>query len=292
MTVLSNPDIVQLLKTRFVPVAVDQHDHRHRRDREGVLFRRVVSQAAPDPDGYWQGFYIFTPGGRLLEAANTLSGNHVRWMMVSALGRHDLAGDEAVRTDSARDDPSVYAPPPGGLVIEVTSKVLGGYAQSGSENQTICEAALGRDHLWLRRDEAEALARDECPESVKQRVARYHLVDNTRGEPPFWRPSEVRHLELTLDQGRFTGAVHLETADGGRGYRAEIRGVVEAIGTRVIRFDVVSRGDFWGEGPYTPGAPPGRFPFAVAFRLIDPRDDIDHVPPGGARGSLVRYVNP
>jgi hypothetical protein len=290
VTVLSNPDIVQLLKARFVPVAVDQHDHGRRRDAEGDLFRRVVSQAAPDVDGYWQGFYIFTPGGRLLEAANTVSSAQVRRMMASALERHDTPGDEPAQPD-ALDPPGLHAPPPGGLVIEVTSKVVGGPARSGSEHQRIGGTALGRDHLWLRGDEAAALARAECPESVKQRIARYHLVDNTRGEPPFWAPEEVRHLELALREGRLSGAVHLETADGGRGYRAEIRGVVEAIGSMVTRLDVVARGHFWGEGPYTPGAPPGRFPFAVAFHLIDPRDDADHVPPGGARGSLLRYLH-
>ena len=36
------------------------------------------------------------------------------------------------------------------------------------------------------------------PARVAERLLRFHLVDNTRGEPNFWRPDEVRRQRLTL----------------------------------------------------------------------------------------------
>ncbi len=290
MSVLSNPEVVELMKSKFVPLAVDQHDHRRRKDAEGELFEKVLAQAGRGLDGYSQGFYIFTPGGKLLEFSNTTSGEHVKRMLESALRKFDPAGDAPVPEAGGTDGRFAYPIPEGGLVVEVTAKVLGGYDDAARESQKIYQSSLGRDHLWLRKDEAEALARGELPEGVKARLARYHLVDNTRGEPPFWRADEVRRLELKLEAGRLSGAVHLETAKGDRGYQAEVRGSFEAKDGKVVRLDAVAKGEFWGEGTYTRGAPKGRFPFAVAFRLIEPKDEADKAPPGGARGNLKGYM--
>jgi hypothetical protein len=66
--------------------------------------------------------------------------------------------------------------------------------------------------------------------------------------------------------------------------------VIAAKGGKVTRFDVVARGSFWGEGPYSPGAPPGKFPFAVAFTLTAIKSDRDRIPPAGARGWLRGYL--
>ena len=43
--------MVKLLSDRFVPVAVDQHMFRQRKDAEGELFSRVLKQAGRSTDG-------------------------------------------------------------------------------------------------------------------------------------------------------------------------------------------------------------------------------------------------
>jgi hypothetical protein len=128
------------------------------------------------------------------------------------------------------------------------------------------------------------------PESVKARLARFHLIDNTRGEPPLWGRDEVRQLRLMLREGRLAGSVHLETKAGDRGYRAHLLGFVEAKDDKVVRFDAVAKGLFWGQGTYTSGAPKGMFPFAVAFTLAGGKGEVLEVPPGGARGNLKGYL--
>src|SRR5207244_1123336 len=66
--------------------------------------------------------------------------------------------------------------------------------------------AAARDHLWLTADEVQALvpaqprkgALLQVPRRVAERILRFHLVDNTRGEPPMWRREEIRTQELKL----------------------------------------------------------------------------------------------
>src|SRR5262249_48057520 len=149
---------------------------------------------------------------------------------------------------------------------------------------------IGFDHAWLRQDEAAALVKGELPHSVKSRLARFHLLDNTRGEPPAWKVDEVKKLDMALKDGKLTGTVHLETKNGQRGYQAKWFGIVEVKGGKVTRFDLVAKGLYWGEGTFTKGAPPGQFPFAVAFTLSPGTSVADRVLPGAARGNLKGYL--
>ncbi len=279
--------MLESLSTRFVPVAIDQHIHLHLKDAEGELFAKVLRQAGRGLDGTSQGNYLFTPEGKLLSFANTADAAEVKRLMETALRKFDRdAGGTAGPEGKAI---GFFEPPVGGLVVDVTAKVLGGY-EKGTKTSEAARESLGRDHLWLRKDEAEALARGELPESVKLRIARFHLLDNTRGEPPSWGAGEVKGLEMTLKDGRVSGWVHLETKSGDRGYRAALLGQVRVEGGKVTRFDLVARGDYWGEGTYTRGAPPDKFPFAVAFTLSRGASPADRVPPGAARGNFQGYL--
>jgi hypothetical protein len=184
----------------------------------------------------------------------------------------------------------LYTAPEGALVVNVTCKVLAGYEENRA-GKSVYEKALGNDHLWIRQDEAEQLARKSLPDSLKVRLVRFHLIDNTRGEPPFWRPDEIKQLDLNLDEkGRLSGTVKLATKSGERGFDARVLGVIEVRDGKVTGFNVVARGDYWGEGPFTRGAPKGRFPFAVAFRLSSGEEQERRIPPGGARGDVKGYL--
>ena len=102
----------------------------------------------------------------------------------------------------------------------------------------------------------------------------------TRGEPGGWRESEIKTFEMTLKDGRITGRVHFERADGKRGYKAAMLGFVNAKEGVVTRFDIVVKGDYWGEGRYSRNSPTGKFPFAVTLRLTDGTEPYDTPPPG------------
>jgi hypothetical protein len=282
---LADREVLDLISTRFVPVAIDQHVHRVLKDAEGELFAKVLKQAGRGLGGTSQGNYLFSAGGKLLAFANTADAAHVKRLLATALKKLD-PNLTATPTEAKATLPQ-FEPPSGGLVVKVTSKVLGGYEKGGNQSM---KDSLGQDHMWLRKDEVDAIIEGRFPESIKQRLCRFHLVDNTRGEPPSWRPEEVKKLDLTLNDGRLVGTVHLETKSGERGFKAEVLGFITSKDGQVTRFDVVAKGEFWGEGTFTRGAPPGRFPFAVALAVSSGDSVTNRILPGAARGNLAGYL--
>jgi len=271
-------------------VAIDQAYQRRQEDAEGEFYRKLAGQGPRnDFERTTQGLYIGTAGGRLLAYNNNRGPDRIRRLMHKAL--EDYEPEQPKNLESGEPDPRyVRVPPQGGLVVRVNAKVLGGYEESDDRWRSIHQTALSRDNYWITGREHRELAAGRLPDSVMRRLVRFHLIDNTRGEPPMWRDDEIRVLAVALRQGGLSGTVHLRTESGDRGYECQILGVIETKGDRVTRFDVVAKGDYWGHGRYTQGPPPGKFPFAVAFRLADGTDIADGVPPQGSRGWLKGYI--
>ena len=177
-------------------------------------------------------------------------------------------------------------------MIRTRAKVLSGYEDTDDEWKKIFQSAVSRDNLWVTRDERKSIAESgQIPRSLKHRIARFHLVDNTRGEPPMWRPEDVREINLRLTGTAVTGNVKLISRDGSRSYNADLRGIVEVADGQVTRFDMVANGRFRGEGRYTRDSPKGEFPLAVAFSLADGTETADGIPPQGSRGWIDGYLN-
>jgi hypothetical protein len=274
-----------------VPVAIDQWYTRRQKDAEGDWYRKVAAQGPlNDFSRTTQGLYACTADGKLLGYSNHRSPDRTRPMLKKALEAFAPA-DAAPLSVPARDPHLLAAPPDGGLVVTVTSKILAGYEETDRQETRIFHGSLGRDVLWVLKDEHEALARGEFPDRLKKRMARFHLIDNTRGEPAMWTAEEVKHLEISLKEGKLTGEVRLEADSKNRGHDANLLGFVEAKDGKVTRFDLVSRGPAWGySGTTEVGAPKGRFTLAVAFRLASGADEADKAMPQGAKGWIPGYT--
>ena len=286
----ANPQIVKLLQTRFVPVAIDQAYQRRQKDNEGRFYQKIANQGPRKVGrGTTQGLYSADANGRFLGYTNNRGADRVMRMLNGALQQHrpEKVASIAKGKLDARYNPQ---PPKGGLVVRVTSKVLGGYEEPESEWRRIFQTSLGRDNLWIRADEHAALAKGQLPKSLLTRLARYHLVDNTRGEPPMWRENEIKKLEGKITNGQLRASVQLLTANNARGYTAEILGRIETKNGQVTRLDLVAHGQFHGEGTYTRNAPKGKFPLAIAFTLADGKDAADAIPPQGSRGWVPGYI--
>ncbi len=282
-----------MLKTRFVPVAIDQAYQRRQKDTEGDYYRKIAGQGPRNNfQSTTQGFYIATADGKLLLFNNNRDPAKVRRLMTqklrefNALPKTDVAEVKVQKVD-ARYSPK---PPEGGLVVRVRAKVLDGYEPTEDRWRKIFQSALSRDNFWISKSEHAALVSGQIPQSLQRRMVRYHLVDNTRGEPPMWRENEVRDVQMSIQDGKLTGKVHLETDRGDRGFTAQLKGEVEVRDGKVTRFDVIAVGDFWGEGRYTRRAPKGKFPLAVSFTLADGSDVADRIPPQGSRGWVAGYL--
>ncbi|SVC18168.1 uncharacterized protein METZ01_LOCUS271022, partial [marine metagenome] len=286
----ADPAIVKLLQTRFIPVAIDQACQRRQKDNEGKFYQKIANQGPRKVGrGTTQGLYTADASGKLLAFTNNRGSQRVQRMIQTALAKHQPAKVAAIAkgTPDARYNPK---PPKGGLVVRVTSKVLGGYEEPENEWRRIFQTSLGRDNLWISANEHSVLAKGQLPQSLLKRLARFHLVDNTRGEPPMWNDNEIKKLEGKIENGQLRGTAHLRTAKGDRGFEAELMGRIETKAGKVTRLDVVAKGEFWGEGTYTRNAPKGSFPLAIAFTLADGKDNADTIPPQGSRGWLPGYM--
>ena len=206
-------------------MAIDQHVHRRLKDAEGALFARILKQAGRGLGGRSQGVYIFDASDRLLAFSNTADAGQVKRLMAKALTSFDRTVEgPASASGSASTPVTGTTPPKGTTIVTVTSKVLGGYDKVKGRNTEMHAASLGRDHLWIREDEVAALARSTVPKSLKMRLVRYHLIDNTRGEPPFWQSEDVRVADLNLTEGQLSGRVELRSEDGTREFVADLLG--------------------------------------------------------------------
>lgn len=289
----AHPALLETLRRDFVPVAIDQAYERRQKDRKGEFYRRIAGQGPrKDFRQTTQGFYVATAGGELLLFNNNRNPDKVARLVGEALERFSQRdGAAADPIDEGELDPRYSpTPPDGGFVARVHGRVLGGYPEPESEWDRLRQEATSRDNLWATKAETEALANGTLADSLLRRIARFHLVDGTRGEPPMWRADEVRALDVTLEGTQLSGRVRLATADGSRSYDASLLGFVEHDGARLTRFDVVALGSFVGDGRYTRGAPPGPFPLAIRISLADGTDIADAVPPQGAKGWLEGYL--
>jgi hypothetical protein len=283
--------VIDLLRNKFVPVAVDCWYLDRAKDAAGEFYKKVVSQRQPFEPGKrsTQGFYAFAPDGALLKGWNNRNVPRMRDYLDQAL--KDFKPVEAEAAGEARDPRFARTLPESAIVVDVYSKILKAeWPPTDDEMILPLRVSTGRDHLWILKDEIAALAAGRVPDALAKRIARFHLLDNTRGEPPHWSGAEIKDLKMKLKDGRLSGSVKLAMANGDRTYDAALGGVVEFKDGKLARFDLVARGDCRGEGQFTKNAPKGVFTLGVAF-TVSKGGESSKVPPQGAR-DLRGYLAP
>ena len=271
----NDPELVKLLGTRFVAVAVD-HEVERRKDAEGDLYRKVAGKAVSNS------VFAFDPSGKLLFQR---LGGDIYQKFVPALEeaikdyQPAKAAAAKVPSDAERDE-HFYPVPADAVVVHVTARMVkGGKDWPGPER-------WGRDNLWIRKDEVAALAKGQLPDSLQKRIARFHLINTTGGHltaGAMWKPEHVKRLDMTLADGRLTGTVDLEGQVKGPArndhsrYNVHLLGFVEVKDGKLTRFDVVAVGPACrvaGSGPglETHGEIGVPYTLAIGFRLSTDQD--------------------
>jgi hypothetical protein len=301
----------------FVPVVGDDWYQRRRRDPEGDFFRQVSRLANPSagPDSSRQGIYCLTASGRVLAYRNHQDPDVMCEVLEQALRAWDRL-PAAERDPGGRvpepgrvDERYVRRPPEGGLILNVFTRILDRKEQ-GRLVRGSCRFPGGeraaRDHVWLTARDCQALIpanpkeadRFAMPAALADRLVRYHLVDNTRGEPAFWDRAAVHKVRLdwTVEsvtaevvrlrlQGEALLANGPDPRQAKRGFDVHVLGRLRYDRSKkaIVRLEVLAVGDHWGRGTYTPGERPGRQPLGIAMELADPSRPADRVPPQAAR---------
>ena len=274
MTAFNDSEIVKLLSEKFIPIASTVGDAK-RQDTDGEFFRKVIK-----PIPYRQsGACVFTAEGTVLAAGFATSKREVLQLIESALPKFKPSEKPQVVESAGTVDEKnsmPVKPQEGGLVVNCIMTNLSeqgsGASDYGGGHQWLDKQVpytVGVDRLWVRKDEAAALAGGKFPESLKRRVAHWHLIDNRNfgQNEDAW----VKRFDLQLAGGRLTGSVRIES---GKGYamKLDVLGFIESRGGRITRFDLVARGTRRvGES--------GEYPVAFAFTRADAAHVASKVPP-------------
>jgi hypothetical protein len=225
---------------------------------------------------------VFTADGRKLAAGGGFESGSVKTLLRKALA--EFKPETVSATVPPRDEAAVAGlrrSPAGGLVMYVTWKLIGdieaqGNATTGNGRyDKIFQKSIGSDRLWVRKDEADALASGKLPDSLKKRMLRHH-VQYVMGK-------EAQSLELSIRAGRIEGSIALANRT------ADALGFVEAKDGRVTRFELLLKG--WGRRvedhgfsaclSIVPKDAPA--PAALFFELADPSEGLAAILPHRAR---------
>ncbi|MDH3584036.1 MAG: hypothetical protein OER86_07460, partial [Phycisphaerae bacterium] len=220
----SNDKVIRLAREKMVPVVGDDWYQRRRRDAEGEFFRKMAAQrrGIPETPGgrTRQGMYVLTASGRLLGYRNNWDPNNMVRELGQAMAKWNALPQAerapgAVRVPAlaeAKLDPRFHrAPPANGMILRVHSRLL---EKGPGEKLMTCSTlpsgilglGAGRDHAWIQEAEWQQMVPREpaagkvypLPPKVVERISRWHLVDNTRGEPPFWSREQVREAKIQM----------------------------------------------------------------------------------------------
>jgi hypothetical protein len=315
----ADPEVLHLAKTAFLPACADDWYQRRRTDAEGRFWKRITAQSPRSADApTHQGIYVLTADGELLAFKNAgQSAAATREQLAYGLRKwNDLPdarrkpGSITIPDHGPLDPIFSRTPPEGGAIVRVHTRILDragvGYRKGTCDTPGADRAA--RDFLWLTADDVKSLTslpaivghEAELATPIIDRLVRFHLVDNTRGEPEFWTRADVHEQSFRMfvtkiaadgTEMRLDGEAHLDS-DHFRGYEARLFGRIRIGPNRSIeRFDLVAIGDHWGAGAFTKGERPGRSLLGISFELVDPAIPTNRIAPQAARNPAEYFGN-
>jgi hypothetical protein len=277
---LNDAEVVKLIKTRFVPYALDNVVNPQLTAGEKEWLRDRGGRAST------LGTAVFTAGGQLLAAGQIYDPAVMRKMLTDALSKYQP--EKAPRIEKAvdpKDQKLIRRPFKDGLVLFVTNTVREwkdpSWLVPDEGKPWMIKAAQetpGVDRVWAPKDEADALARGEVPAKLKRRLS-IHVAYGMGKCGSFGLDDKVKAVDLTLRAGRLTGTFQFASGD-----RADVLGFVETKEGKVCRFEVIVKGmgthnPCGGSGPLHVVAKGKKVPVAIAFMLADPKDVLARVPP-------------
>lgn len=295
LLVFGNEELQKLLKEEFIAVTGDDWYQRRRGDEVGKFFRKMSAQGPREAGKTQQGHYVFTPSGKLLGYDNQRGVKMRLQMMREALKKWKELPEGEWKVEVAKDvklDRGYQRElPKGAQVVKVYTRRL---EEREGRLQSLVEKKAGNltavDHLWFRKAEmvelGELIAKGggEVPEWMAMRMAKYHLRDNTRGEPRRWEKEEVKEWTMKVDGGgKVTGSFLIEDEKSELGYQGELSGEWKLEEGRFVKFELLVIGMHWGHGPYTHPARPGKAALGQVFRLSEGKKVVDRIPPQGIR---------
>lgn len=294
-SVWSDPRVIELA-SEFIATTDEVGRLQSGEDPESLFFQEMANQghAGGRPGSSRQGIYVCAPSGRFLASVNHNSPDRVlRTMRAGLVAWQRLPADERRLVKESVIEPRhrwENSYPEDGLVVNVFSRDL---PEQCEPNQP-CASEWNQDFLWFSRDEARGwLGRnpqpgDEhaVPDRLVARVARFHLVDNVKGETPQFSLPGVAESRITTHVVDRSGSIVKLKIEGttqgsaGEGWWQSANGVVTRLLGRAefdlrqvafTEFEIVALGRRWGYTRFNGRRrDPRTGPLGFVFRLSAP----------------------
>ncbi|MCB0826597.1 MAG: hypothetical protein KDC26_10435 [Armatimonadetes bacterium] len=282
----TNEEVIKRLKEDFVPFAGDtnvlQVGH-------GPLHDWFMSTILPIHPGAEkgvtaQGFYVVGADGTGYKfSMHARPAEKFMELLDQGMAAYKASPPKPVEIPGqAMDNPALVAPA-GTLKVRTISRV-----RPMPEGAPDKNAGFGQDHAWILPEDVaflHSITEDSAvPDNLAYKLARFHFVDNVRGEPDRWALEEVKYVALRVrpvkaNQFEIYGKFSMETATSNKGYEGKFEAQI-AIDKKgnPIKFEGLADGMAWGDHRNTSGAPSGKFPVKIAFQNVD--DEVSRaVPP-------------
>ena len=310
--------VIKMATEQFISVCTDDWYTRRRQDDEGTFFRRMATASGRKGDGgeTRQGIYVFAADGTSLGYKN--AGQHpdiMKKMFAEALAKFQNLpagqrepGSILVPTHGKLDAKYTRELPADGLILRTHARILDAKGDGYVVGKTAMPGGsqASRDFIWLTKQEVATLLPTKpeigfsypVPEKIALRLARYHLVDNTRGEPSFWKKADIRakamtltvvaitteEIELTLTMNA-TLATNADVAKAERGFEVASLGKLRysTAKQKFVQFDVASLGQHWGDHHHNGEARAGKNPLGLWWTLAEMTKASNTVWPQGIR---------
>jgi hypothetical protein len=292
----ANPQVIKTLQTQFITAVGNTHELQNQHFDSSKWFMGMVAGVNPrGVSGTAQGFYVAAADGKGYGFNNNRDPQRVLDFMNRGLTKFQQDPPSKVDiSENAVKSQFTRGPAPETSVLQVYSRIKP-LPKSCDE----LNGGIGRDFLWVYPDEVKSIrATGQIPSDLVQRLVRFHLVDNVRGEPTMWKVSEVKKAGFTLSRlGENRYALHgvfaMSTGDNARGLEGTVDGelTLSSKEDRVAGFKAFAQTKAWGAGPYTPSPPPGKFDlvFAVVPAVASYAKD---TPPAAALYGDYEYRHP
>lgn len=261
-----------------MPVADEVFRLQSKKAPDCLLFQRFCEEGhyggRTVPTNTRQGIYAVTSGGKFLASCNTRRAREVQRMLERALTKWKQLQESPDAELSDADAKSLSRVhryedryPEDGLVLQVVSRDLPGALELGWWHKT----AWNLDYAWFKKHEAEALvpekpeigARREVPKRLAERLVRFHLVDNVRGQTPAFEAADVKTARMSTKLASIDGdlwkleiegttATNHEGGPWARGVETKLvgRATWNAKRKSFVAFELLARGKRWGRTRY------------------------------------------
>ena len=193
------------LAARFVAAADEVWRLQRNKDPDCLVFQSMADHGHyRGVGGTRQGIYVCSPAGKLLASANVLEPKQVIEVLRRGLDAWDALPDEQRRLPPGTSLEPRHcwedSYPNGGLVLVTVSRDLPPDREPTREKTK----AWNRDHAWFTIAEGRAWlpvdplpgAVHAVPEALIRRLARFHLLDNVRGQTLPFAVEEVVDSEM------------------------------------------------------------------------------------------------